>query len=166
MKGTHIIKLHHSSKGHQSKHLYLDEDKEGFRYKPTKKKYARCMYSGSHIYYIHSCQTYFTRPGWPNQLQGWYPEGPAQGPHSDILMMGGKGGSDRCSFFISPKNPNFRICLPKKIQGCSQDFPWGSEFWPNPVWPKFQTQKNPSFPPPPSVKYVNGAPRGPVACQD
>ena len=35
----------------------------------------------------------------------------AQGPHSHILMT---GGSDRFIFYTA-KNPNFRICLPKKI---------------------------------------------------
>ena len=42
MKGMHIIKLSHTGKKHEAKQLYLDEDKEGFRYKPSKKKYLRC----------------------------------------------------------------------------------------------------------------------------
>ena len=29
--------------------------------------------------------------------------------------VGGGGGSNRGSYFIPKKNPNFRICLPKKI---------------------------------------------------
>ena len=39
-----------------------------------------------------------------------------QGPHSHILMMGsGGGGGGGAEVHIScPKNPNFRICLPKK----------------------------------------------------
>ena len=32
-----------------------------------------------------------------------------QGPHSDILMTGGGRGATG-SYFIPPKNPNFRIC--------------------------------------------------------
>ena len=35
------------------------------------------------------------------------------GPHSDILRMGGGGPTE--VHIIYPKNPNFRICLPKKI---------------------------------------------------
>ena len=36
--------------------------------------------------------------------------------HSHILMMGGGGGGIQLRFNLySPKNPNFRICLPKKI---------------------------------------------------
>ena len=40
----------------------------------------------------------------------------AQGPHSHILMMG--GGTTTEVHFYTPKNPNFRICLPKKIPQC------------------------------------------------
>ena len=36
-----------------------------------------------------------------------------QGPHSHILMTG--GGVRQRFIFYTPKNPNFRICLPKKI---------------------------------------------------
>ena len=40
-----------------------------------------------------------------------------QGLHSQILMTGeGEGGGVRQKFiFYTPKNHNFRICLPKKI---------------------------------------------------
>ena len=37
----------------------------------------------------------------------------AQGPHSHILMTG--GGVRQRFIFYTQKNPNFRICLPKKI---------------------------------------------------
>ena len=36
-----------------------------------------------------------------------------QGPHSHILMAGGGGVRQRFIFYTQ-KNPNFRICLPKK----------------------------------------------------
>ena len=52
---------------------------------------------------VHTALTY---------IQNVTPHFQAQGPHSHILMT---GGSDRGSYFIPPKNPNFRICLPKKI---------------------------------------------------
>ena len=40
----------------------------------------------------------------------------AQGLHSWLLMTGGGGGGVRQRFIIyTPKNQNFRICLPKKI---------------------------------------------------
>ena len=46
----------------------------------------------------------------------WDVEEIPQGPHSHILMTGGGGGGVRQRFiFYTPKNPNFRICLPKKI---------------------------------------------------
>ena len=41
--------------------------------------------------------------------------------HSDILMMGmgggggGRGGGPTEAHILYPKNPNFRICLPKKV---------------------------------------------------
>ena len=36
-----------------------------------------------------------------------------QGPHSHILMTGVGGPTE--VHILYPKNPNFRICLPKKI---------------------------------------------------
>ena len=54
--------------------------------------------------------------GVPSNPELLYTPLAAQGPHSYILMM---GGSDRGSYyFYTPKNPNFRICLPKKIRQC------------------------------------------------
>ena len=54
--------------------------------------------------------------GVPSNPELLYTPLAAQGPHSYILMM---GGSDRGSYyFYTPKNPNFRICLPKKIPQC------------------------------------------------
>ena len=41
-----------------------------------------------------------------------------QGPHSHILMTGGGGGVRQRFIFYTPKYPNFRICLFKKIPQC------------------------------------------------
>ena len=39
-----------------------------------------------------------------------------QGPHLHILMTGGRGGGGPTEVHIlSPKNPNSRVCLPKRI---------------------------------------------------
>ena len=93
-----------------------------------------------------------------------------QGPHSPILMNWGGGGVWQRFIFYTPKNHNFRICLPKKITtffSIHKNIPWS--YFRNPkkslcfssrpkkilssfldhFWPKFQTQKNHLDPPPP-----------------
>ena len=106
-----------------------------------------------------------------------------QGPHSKILMTGGGGGGIRGSYFIpkksqlqnlsTPKNHYFlSFNIPKKHplvlfsqpkkslcfffathkNSCIFHRPKKNHFW-----PKFQTQKNHSKPPPlPSLKYEWG----------
>ena len=106
----------------------------------------------------------------------------AQGPHSQILMMGGGGVRQRFIFYTQ-KNHNFRICLPQKITTFLA-YPRKSHS------PSFVTPKNPSVflcnpqnpgvfhrpkkitfgqnfrpkkitqNPPPTLKYVSGIPGG------
>ena len=84
-----------------------------------------------------------------------------QGPHSQILMTGGGGGSDRGSYFIPKKNHNFKICLPKKIttffRNPKKSLCYFSRPKKIPV-PFIDPKKSLGPPPPPSLKYVSGAP--------
>ena len=102
----------------------------------------------------------------------------AQGPHSQTLMTGGGGRgeeSDRVSYFIPknittsefvyPKKSLLFLAYPKKSLSPFFATPKNSSFlWrpkkipasfidpKNHFWPKFQTQKNHSDPPPPVIK--------------
>ena len=95
-----------------------------------------------------------------------------QGPHSQILMTG--RGSDRGSYFIQKKSQlqnlstqkiTFFLAYPQNplVLFFATPPPPKSIDLKNHFWPKFQTEEYHSDPtPPPSLKYVSGAP-GPWA---
>ena len=105
-----------------------------------------------------------------------------QTPRVPLTNFNDRGRIRQRFIFYTPKNHNFRICLPKKsllflaypknplvLFSLPKKIPVSFFHDPkksrrlsytqkNHFWPKFQTQKNYLDPPPLSLKYVSGAP--------
>ena len=96
----------------------------------------------------------------------------SQGPHSQILTTRGRGGGGVRERFIfyTQRNHNFRICLPIKITTFFRNPQKSLCFFRDPkkswryhrpkklLLAKISDPKKSFNPPPPSLKYVSGAP--------